>query len=106
MPRMSDRPMRVVSRAALPGTQARLPRSAGPPEAWLPSALAAGTLARSEGPASSLSLISAAFLSGHRARWVSVVIAPPRVLRSRYLPRVSTGPAQGDGVGDHYRKYR
>src|ERR1700730_10709578 len=109
MPRMSDRPMSVVSSARHQGTQARSrlrsAESTDPSGTCVPPALAAGTFARFACPASSLSLISAAFLSGPRACWVSVVIAPPRVLPSRYLPRVNKGPIQRDGVSSHRRKY-
>ena len=94
---MSDRPMSAVSRAAVPGTQERCRlRSTGSPGAAVISTLPPlGRPALVESPASSLSVISAALLSGPRPRRVSVVIASPRVLLSRYLPSLGGGPGRG-----------
>src|SRR5580693_10008034 len=105
MARMSDRPMSKVSSAALAGTQACwCRRSTGSPcvHRELPP-LAAGRSAPFAYSASSLSLISAALLSGPRSRCVTVVIASPRVLLSRYLPSLGNGPVRRDGLRTAHR---
>src|SRR5580700_9407757 len=105
MARMSDRPMSQVSSAALAGTQACwCRRSTGSPCAHreLPP-LASGRSAPFAVAASSLSLISAALLSGPRSRCVTVVIVSPRVLLSRYLPSLGNGPVRRDGLRTAHR---
>src|SRR5580658_1702169 len=105
MATMSDRPMSQVSSAVLAGTQACwCLRSTGSPcvDGELPP-LAAGRSAPFACPASSLSLISAALLSGPRPRCVSVVIVSPRVLLSRYLPSLGNEPVRRDGLRTAHR---